>query len=494
MYSRIGTPAPASSRRRRTAYAAAAAVVVVGLLGGAVAGGGLPLAASLLAAPTESAPSMAVSMSAVQKMTWAASKPSLGLRFAQNMLSATGNTFEGTVQSVPCAEQVKVVTANLQMHWVNATSRPAGSLSVGAFERLFAQRVGDHGAMDIFLEFNIGFFVVDLDYFAGRLEAHGYSYLALRWHSQWDNATYYSVVANVPGTTTVVEFVGAAFNGATQASASTRLVDPARYTAYFADLGAAATAETYVCVKLSFPSTYPDYASLWMRQYMTATEIYSGAAADELRYVLTLEGESFVQWHWVMYPPSADASASKGRRSAHEAVQEWEDYLSLLTSHTVLSPNCGFNQYLDFHPGIYPNAEAAAEGVGTLDDILYQFARDKVNFRLFHAWDKQHLYANASNSTLYVYYTMPLTGRAFQLIGTASNPWFRKNTKAWTLCDESCTSTDTHQVPTDADSDHLPAPPSTATAGDVADGATAGNVSAPTTGYVAPPSNTSTPI
>ena len=209
---------------------------------------------------------MAVSMSAVQKMTWASSKPSLGLRFAQNVLSATGNTFEGTVQSVPCAEQVKVVTANLQMHWVNATARPSGVLSVEAFEALFADRVGDHSSMDIFFEFNIGFFVVDLDYFAGRLEAHGYAYLPLRWRSAWDNATYYSILANVPGTTTVVEFIGAAFGGPTALSRTARLVDPARYAAYFDDLGDGATAESYVCAKLSFPSTYPDYASLWMRQ------------------------------------------------------------------------------------------------------------------------------------------------------------------------------------------------------------------------------------
>lgn len=498
MYARIPGDGDDARRSRRQTMVTAC-FVCLSLVGGYAAGlGGRELWSSLLAAPAESAPSMAVSMSAVQKMTWASSKPYLGLHFAQNILAATGNTFEGEVQSVPCAEQVKVVTANLQMHWVNATSRPAGSLSVEAFEELFARRVGDHSSMDIFLEFNIGFFVVDLDYFAGRLEAHGYSYLALNWHSKWDNGTYYSVLANVPGTTTVVEFIGSTFGGVTQRSSATRLVDPARYTSYFSDLGDSATAETYVCVKLSFPSSYPDYASLWMREYMTATEIYSGAAADEARYVLTLEGESFVQWHWVMYPPSSDQSPTHA--AGQKAVEEWEDYLSLLTSHTVLSPNCGFNQYLDYHPGIYPNAEAAAEGVGTLDDILYQFARDKVNFRIFHAWDKQHLYANASNSTLYVYYVMPLTGRAFQLIGTASNPWFRKNTKAWTLCSESCTSSDTHQVPTDASSQNLPAPPSSSSAaGDVADGATAGdeqqqNATHSEASYVGPPSNTSTPI
>ena len=489
-----------SGRPGRRRPAAGALLACAALVGAIVRATGVPWAppSALLEAPPTASASMAVSMSAVQKMTWASSKPSLGLRFAQNVLSATGNTFEGTVQSVPCAEQVKVVTANLQMHWVNATARPSGVLSVEAFEALFADRVGDHSSMDIFFEFNIGFFVVDLDYFAGRLEAHGYAYLPLRWRSAWDNATYYSILANVPGTTTVVEFIGAAFGGPTALSRTARLVDPARYAAYFDDLGDGATAESYVCAKLSFPSTYPDYASLWMRQYMTATEIYGSAGGDESRYVLTLEGESFLQWHWVMYPPGSMAGdgASTTLKAAHEAVQEWEDYLSLLTAHTVVSPNCGFNQYLDFHPGIYPNAEGAAEGVGTLDDILYQFARDKVNFRIFHAWDKQHLYANASNSTLYIYYTMPLTGRAFQLIGTASNPWFRRNTKPWTLCSESCTSESNHAVPTDADSGHLPEPPSTSTAGDVTDGieAASPNASATAGAYVAPPSNTSTPI
>ncbi|KAH8097424.1 hypothetical protein JL720_315 [Aureococcus anophagefferens] len=177
---------------------------------------------------------MAVSMSAVQKMTWASSKPSLGLRFAQNVLSATGNTFEGTVQSVPPRGRSRSWTANLQMHWVNATARPSGVLSVEAFEALFADRVGDHSSMDIFFEFNIGFFVVDLDYFAGA--SRRTAYLPLRWHSAWDNATYYSILANVPGTTTVVEFIGAA-RRARAKSRTARLVDPARYAAYFDDLG-----------------------------------------------------------------------------------------------------------------------------------------------------------------------------------------------------------------------------------------------------------------
>ena len=92
---------------------------------------------------------------------------------------------------------------------------------------------------------------------------------------------------------------------------------------------------------------------------------------------------------------------------------------------------------------------------------------------------------------------MPLTGRAFQLIGTASNPWFKRNTKPWTLCSESCTSETEHTVPSDADSGTLPEPPTTSTAGSVTDGiqdAGAPNASATDGAYVAPPSNTSTPI
>ncbi|KAH8097425.1 hypothetical protein JL720_316 [Aureococcus anophagefferens] len=195
-----------------------------------------------------------------------------------------------------------------------------------------------------------------------------------------------------------------------------------------------------------------------------------------------------------MYPPGSEAGngASTTLKAAHEAVQEWEDYLSLLTAHTVVSPNCGFNQYLDFHPGIYPNAEGAAEGVGTLDDILYQFARDKVNFRIFHAWDKQHLYANASNSATSTHHA--LTGRAFQLIGTASNPGSgatRSPGPSAPVARPRATAR-----PDGRDSGHLPEPPSTSTAGDVTDGieAASPNASATAGAYVAPPSNTSTPI
>jgi hypothetical protein len=69
------------------------------------------------------------------------------------------------------------------------------------------------------------------------------------------------------------------------------------------------------------------------------------------------------------------------------------------------------------------------EAAGTLDRHLYRFARDQVSFRLYHAWDKEDLYNQTSNSTLYIYFAMPKVGRAFQLIGTSSNPWFYGNTK-----------------------------------------------------------------
>merc|ERR1711988_891236 len=79
---------------------------------------------------------------------------------------------------------------------------------------------------------------------------------------------------------------------------------------------------------------------------------------------------------------------------------------------------------------------------GTLDRHLYRFARDRVSFRLYHAWDKEDLYNQTSNSTLYIYFAMPRVGRAFQLIGTSSNPWFYGNTKPWTLCAQACGATD----------------------------------------------------
>ena len=62
-------------------------------------------------------------------------------------------------------KQVKVVTANVQMHWVNATARPAGSMTIPDFEARFAERVGSFSSLDAFMEFNVGLWVSDLDYY-----------------------------------------------------------------------------------------------------------------------------------------------------------------------------------------------------------------------------------------------------------------------------------------------------------------------------------------
>ena len=463
-------------------------------------------------------PLPAMTVSSLQKMTWAASSPQFGYAFSRDVLNATGNAVEGAENRELCATQVKVQVSNMQLHWVNATARPAGSMSIHDFEFKFAARLGQLTELDAFMEFNVGFWVSDLDHYTRHLQQYGYNHLPLRWRCPTTNATYYSVVAWIGGTSSVLEFIGESLTVATAVDTETvRLYDPVKYAEYMADeLAAGAPQPSFVVVKISHPTVAADFAARWMERYLGASLMYttepnSLASAIEQRHVVTLQDENFVQWHWV----DSNADATKGLAGAADklSVSEWEQYMNALSAATIPSPDCGFNQYLDFHTGIQPptltvstnassngppgggsddsvagnlfkpsddsafamsmaatlnNADAMPnasdialdENGATLDRYLFHFARDRVAFRLYHAWDKLDLYnqvsgtavvvsslrrsvfspvqpvtssascpSQTSNSTLYVYFVMPRTGRTFQLIGTASNPWFSGNTK-----------------------------------------------------------------
>ena len=68
-----------------------------------------------------------------------------------------------------------------------------------------ADRRAECDALDAFMEFNVGLWVSDLDYYTRLLQVHGYKHLPLEWRCPATNATFYSVVAWIGGTATIVE-------------------------------------------------------------------------------------------------------------------------------------------------------------------------------------------------------------------------------------------------------------------------------------------------
>ena len=136
----------------------------------------------------------------IVKWTRAASNPDVPGDFVASLLNGTAQGPEPTREHGACAWYDKLVVNgaafpdNIQTHFVNATRRPAGNLSVAAFERQLRARFGDvlnssapvdeYARVDDFLELNLALFSPDLDGLELRMVASaccgapGYAYHA----------------------------------------------------------------------------------------------------------------------------------------------------------------------------------------------------------------------------------------------------------------------------------------------------------------------------
>ena len=110
----------------------------------------------------------------IVKWTRAASNPDVPGDFVASLLNGTAQGPEPTREHGACAWYDKLVVNgaafpdNIQTHFVNATRRPAGNLSVAAFERQLRARFAELAnarihAADDFLELNLALYSPDLD-------------------------------------------------------------------------------------------------------------------------------------------------------------------------------------------------------------------------------------------------------------------------------------------------------------------------------------------
>ena len=325
----------------------------------------------------------------IVKWTRAASNPDVPGDFVASLLNGTAQGPEPTREHGACAWYDKLVVNgaafpdNIQTHFVNATRRPAGNLSVAAFERQLRARFGDvlnssapvdeYARVDDFLELNLALFSPDLDGLAARLRARGAPFAALRWADE-AGADCFSLLAPVAGAEGVVfEFVGLALAaGVPAARAPTPRVLALRAT--FGGANASCRAAGRACelvgAKVSFPAADANASARALRAAL-------GGAGEVA--VLDADGERRAVW-----TSSADLDALLGqvhfveRRPARAVpgaigVAEWEATLAATHAAFVASPTSGFDQWLDFHVGmIQADATAAYEAGFVAQGVRYR--------------------------------------------------------------------------------------------------------------------------
>jgi hypothetical protein len=85
-----------------------------------------------------------------------------------------------------------------------------GGLSVQDVEGIFSDKNGDMTEFDSFMDFNVGLFTADIDYYLKKLSADGVPYLAANWsNSSGTDGNMYSVFVHVPNSQMIIELIGA---------------------------------------------------------------------------------------------------------------------------------------------------------------------------------------------------------------------------------------------------------------------------------------------
>merc|ERR1719284_214245 len=86
-----------------------------------------------------------------------------------------------------------------------------GGLSVEDVEGIFSDKMGDMKEFDSFMDFNVGLFTADMDYYLEKFSADGVPYLAAKWaNSSGPSPSHmYSVFVYVPNSQMIIELIAA---------------------------------------------------------------------------------------------------------------------------------------------------------------------------------------------------------------------------------------------------------------------------------------------
>ena len=333
--------------------------------------------------------------SSTMKHTWPASDP---VAFAAFMLDYFPTTpwLVGNQSWVDnnCATWGKVLVGNMtdstfQLHAVQGTARPDGGMSVNATEQAFSKAVDGAMAAGEFtplMDFNVGLYTEDLDYYVERLTCGGVSFLPIQW-ADVDGGDAYSLLVHVPNSLIVLELMGTSLTKATPAYTASaprlaRTMPPtqAESGALFRDR------PSLYAVKISYATSNATAAAEFYEGVLLAEEglSWSGEGLWELEG--TSEAKLFdypldssnklVEVHYWQHDVANDA--------ADLPVADLVDAMGAAHAATHVSNSEGFDQWNDWHYGhrlgqsglILDDYTAAADAAGSTYTIYTDYSTE----------------------------------------------------------------------------------------------------------------------
>lgn len=362
--------------------------------------------------------------SATMKHTWPASNP---VSFAAFMLAVfpTSPWLVGNESWVDnnCAVWGKVLMGNqtdstFQLHTVSAPVRSDGGLSLPATEAAFSSVVDKAikaGEFTPLLDYNVGFYTEDLDFYAERFRCGGVKFLTLEWASAADSSTtYFSLLVHVPGSLAVIELMGETLTTLTAdlATGVPRLSSSFPPAAVREQGSVLNGRPLLYAVKLSYATSAAAQAAAVYEDVLQAESLGKweghgmlGLDGVSSHYMLGFPMDSArkaVEVHFWQHSAANDDSAltvdwlDGGMTKAHQA--------------THIDDTTGFDQWNDWHYGHRLGTSAY------LDDYMTAAEDAGLTYTVYTD------YSTETNSWAYYMYLATPSGPSVQLVGNFSKP------------------------------------------------------------------------
>jgi len=313
----------------------------------------------------------------VSKHTWAASNPRDCYDWFTTFIPVTEEAASCDDGICDCATQGRVKLdgyigkplldkveqkslSGFPLHTVNCSYHPYGELSLYDMEKIFQEKFGDFSIFDGFMDFNLGLWTNDLDVYIRKFQAQNLPFLTLKWKGH-DDKDYYSVMVNSCGFV-VLELISDTLSvNVEMTDSKARMIWKDWNDEYIAE------GEYLTPIKVSRAVSNIDLVAPFYIDILESTEVHEEVFEDGTRLkVINAPGSTVHLQFW-----EGVATGGNGW-----TAEDLEIYLNNVHDDIMVSPTCGFDQWIDNHIAIDTI-------IPILDDVIPKL--EKAGFH-FHTW------------------------------------------------------------------------------------------------------------
>jgi len=311
----------------------------------------------------------------ISKHTWAVGDPRTCYDWFFEFLPVTEEAASCDDGICDCATQGRVKLAGytgkpndgkekelsgFALHTVNCSYHPHGELSLYDMEGIFQEKFGDFSVFDGFMDFNLGLWTNDLDVYIRKFLDSDVQFLTLHWIDE-ELRDFYSVLVNPCGYVVLELISDKMTEDVVMVSSNPRMIW-SQWNDEFLAIG-----EYLTPIKVSRAVSNVDKVASFYMDIINSTEVYEKTFADDVKVkIINAPGSTVHLQFWEGVTTGGNGWTA----------EDLEIYLNNVHDEIMVSPTCGFDQWIDNHIAI----DAL---IPTLDEVIPKLKETEVPY---HIW------------------------------------------------------------------------------------------------------------